>query len=196
MLTFLIILNKGLHIFCSHQPCKFCRHPDYLQNENGNPASLISMKWPVLKTHQGTWHTELRVTILNLSHRTTKTNGLVGPRLYFVRKTDGGSGESHETLSLQNHQIVILFLLCLGEIRGFRRKNLWPKEEKKSRGILIKSHPEQVDHVTLPLVLTMGRSNSPAKKRQRSKKSEVLNWLQIVGLDLEIRVSHPRSIDI
>lgn len=46
------------------------------------------MKWPVLKTHQGTWHTELRVTILNLSHRTTKTNGLVGPRLYFVRKTD------------------------------------------------------------------------------------------------------------
>ena len=41
------------------------------------------------KTHQGTWHTELRVTILNLSHRTTKTNILVGPRLYFVRKTDG-----------------------------------------------------------------------------------------------------------
>ena len=89
ILKFLIILNKGLHIFCSHQPCKFCRHPDYLQNENGNPASLISMKWPVLKTHQGTWHTELRVTILNLSHRTTKTNILVGPRLYFVRKTDG-----------------------------------------------------------------------------------------------------------
>ena len=55
ILKFLIILNKGLHIFCSHQPCKFCRHPDYLQNENGNPASLISMKWPVLKTHQGTW---------------------------------------------------------------------------------------------------------------------------------------------
>ena len=50
--------------------------------------------------------------------------------------------------------------------------------------------------MTLPLVLTMSKSNSPAKKRQRNKKSEVLNWLQIVGLDLEIRVSHPQSIDI